>query len=206
VNLVIAATVFPVIFLGELPDKTMFASLIMSTRGSPAAVWLGGAVAFAIHAAIAVSAGTAAVALLPRRALDAVVALLFLAGAALAIREMRRDGDADTAAAGEVNEGRAPARSPGHPSTVRVAGTAFTVIFIAEWGDLTQILTANMAARYHSAFSVGIGATLALWAVAGIAVASGQTLLRFINVTTIRKITAGVLVALALYSAFEAIR
>jgi hypothetical protein len=51
--------------------------------------------------------------------------------------------------------------------------TAFLVIFIAEWGDLTQILTANLAAKYHSALSVGVGSTLALWAVATVAVASG---------------------------------
>ena len=87
-----------------------------------------------------------------------------------------------------------------------VTMTAFIVIFVAEWGDLTQILTANMAARYHSALSVGLGATLALWAVAGIAVASGQSLLRFINVAMIRKITAVVLVGLAIYSAYQAVR
>ena len=65
-----------------------------------------------------------------------------------------------------------------------VVVTAFVVIFIAEWGDLTQILTANLAAHYNAPLSVGIGATLALWAVAGIAGASGQTLLRFVNITT----------------------
>ena len=79
-------------------------------------------------------------------------------------------------------------------------------VLFAEWGDLTQILTANLAARYHSAFSVGVGATLALWAVAGIAVASGQTLVRFINVATIRKITACVLLALAAYSVLQIFR
>jgi putative Ca2+/H+ antiporter (TMEM165/GDT1 family) len=84
--------------------------------------------------------------------------------------------------------------------------TAFIVIFVAEWGDLTQILTVNLAAHYHSALSVGVGATLALWAVAAIAVLSGQTLLRFISVTTIRRVTAVVLVCLAGYSAYLAIR
>jgi putative Ca2+/H+ antiporter (TMEM165/GDT1 family) len=41
------AAVFPVIFLGELRDKTMFASLVMTTRGRPFAVWLGATAAFA---------------------------------------------------------------------------------------------------------------------------------------------------------------
>jgi Ca2+/H+ antiporter, TMEM165/GDT1 family len=61
---------------------------------------------------------------------------------------------------------------------------------LAEWGDLTQILTANVAARYHSPLSVGIGAVLALWAVAGIAVIGGQGLLRYINIRTLRIVTA----------------
>ncbi len=65
------------------------------------------------------------------------------------------------------------------------------MIFIAEWGDLTQILTVNLAAKYHSPISVGVGAVLALWAVAALAVASGHTLLRYLNVATLRKITAG---------------
>ncbi len=60
----------------------------------------------------------------------------------------------------------------------RTAITAFFVIFLAEWGDLTQILTANLAAHYHDALSVGIGALLALWTVAGLAVVGGQSLLR----------------------------
>ena len=37
----IALVCFAVIFLGELPDKTMFANLVMATRGRPGQVWLG---------------------------------------------------------------------------------------------------------------------------------------------------------------------
>lgn len=188
----IVLAVFPVIFLGELPDKTMFASLVMATRGKPRLVWLGAAAAFFVHVVIATTLGVALFALLPHRVVEALVAVMFLVGAAFAWREAGK-GEQDDAAL---------ERSSKHGSAV----TAFVVIFVAEWGDLTQILTANLAARYHSPLSVGLGATLALWAVAGIAVASGQTLLRFINVTTIRKITAVVLVALAIYSAYSAIR
>ena len=86
----------------------------------------------------------------------------------------------------------------------RVAVTAFLVIFLAEWGDLTQILTANLAAHYHNPFSVGVGAVLALWAVAALAVIGGQSLLRYINLFTIRIVTAVVLVALAGWAAWNA--
>lgn len=187
----IALICFPVIFIGELPDKTMFASLVMATKGRPRQVWLGAAAAFLVHVVIATTIGVALFAVLPRRALDGTVSAMFLVGAAYAWREGTKDE-------GEIAEQEATKHG--------VVLTAFIVIFIAEWGDLTQILTANLAAKYHSPLSVGVGAVLALWAVAGIAVASGQTLLRFINIATIRKVTAGILVALAAYTAWSALR
>ncbi len=184
--------VFPIIFLGELPDKTMFASLVMSTRGRPAIVWLGAAAAFVVHVVIAVTVGVALFHLLPHQALDAVVAGMFLVGAALAWREAVKESEKEELVEREVATHR------------RIAVTAFLVIFLAEWGDLTQILTANLAAHYHDPLSVGVGAVLALWAVAGLAVVSGQTLLRVINISTIRIVTAVVLIALAGWAAWEA--
>ncbi len=80
----------------------------------------------------------------------------------------------------------------------RSAITTFALIFLAEWGDLTQVLTVNLAARYHSPWSVGNGALLAMAAVAGIAVAGGQSLLRYVNVNVVRVITAIVLIVLGL--------
>lgn len=190
-NLVIALTVFPIIFVGELPDKTMFASLVMATRGRPRLVWLGAAGAFAVHVVIAVTVGVGLFKLLPHRVLDGVVAAMFLFGAIYAYREGTKDEE-------ELIEHEVA----GH----KVAVTAFLVIFLAEWGDLTQILTASLAAKYHSPLSVGIGAILALWAVAGVAVASGQTLLRWINIATVRKVTAAVLVLLAAVAGWSALR
>jgi putative Ca2+/H+ antiporter (TMEM165/GDT1 family) len=187
----IALVTFPVIFIGELPDKTMFASLVMATKGHPRQVWLGAAGAFVVHVIIAVTIGVALFAILPKRALDAVVAAMFLFGAAYAWREGTKD---------ESPTAKKEARRHG------AVLTAFVVIFLAEWGDLTQILTANLAAKYHSAGWVALGAILALWAVAGLAVASGQTLLRFVNIATIRKITAVILLLLAAYTAWSAAR
>lgn len=187
----VVLTVFPIIFIGELPDKTMFASLVMATRGRPRQVWLGAAGAFVVHVVIAVTLGLAIFAVLPHRAVEALVAVMFLFGAAYAWREGTKDEE-------KVAEKEA--------SRHGVVATAFIVIFIAEWGDLTQILTVNLAAKYHSPLSVGVGAVLALWAVAALAVASGQTLLRHMNISTLRKITAGVLLLLAAYSSYLAIR
>ncbi|MGH9122711.1 MAG: TMEM165/GDT1 family protein, partial [Acidimicrobiales bacterium] len=73
---------FGVVFLGELPDKTMFASLLMASRGRPFAVWVGAAVAFTVHVVIAVTVGVVLFHIVPHRPLEGVVAAAFL-GAAL---------------------------------------------------------------------------------------------------------------------------
>ncbi len=192
-QLAVVVAVFPIIFLGELPDKTMFASLVMSTRGRPAIVWLGAAAAFTVHVVIATTIGVALFHLLPHRALEALVAVMFLAGAVLALREAVKERRDEELVDREVASHR------------RVAVTAFVVIFVAEWGDLTQILTANLAAHYHDALSVGVGALLALWTVAALAVVSGQSLLRVINIATVRIVTAVVLTGLAAWAAWAAI-
>jgi putative Ca2+/H+ antiporter (TMEM165/GDT1 family) len=186
----VALITFPVIFLGELPDKTMFANLVMATRGRPALVWVGAAGAFVAHVVLATTVGMAIFALLPRKPLDATVAVLFLAAAGYAWWLSTRP---DQGAPPPV-----PRRN--------VVLTAFVVIFVAEWGDLTQILTANLAARYHSPLPVALGAIAALWSVAGLAVLSGRTLLRFLDLATIRKVTALVLLGLAVYTAWLALR
>ena len=187
----IVVAVFPLVFLGELPDKTMFASLVMASRGRPLSVWVGAAAAFAVHVVIAVSIGVALFHLLPHRAVDALVAVLF-AGAAVYAFLIRNQVEEEH---GEVEVG----------SPLRTAATASLVIFIAEWGDLTQVVTANLAARYHSPLSVGLGAVLALWAVAGLAVVSGQGLLRLISVRYARIVTAVVLLILAGVATAQAI-
>src|SRR5271165_7122441 len=116
-QLAIVVAVFPIIFLGELPDKTMFASLVMSTRGRPAIVWLGAAVAFAVHVVIATTIGVALFHLLPHRALEALVAVMFLAGAVLALREAVKERREEELVEREVASHR------------RIAVTAFVVIF-----------------------------------------------------------------------------
>jgi putative Ca2+/H+ antiporter (TMEM165/GDT1 family) len=147
-----------------------------------------------VHVVIATTIGVALFHLLPHRVLDGIVALMFLVGAGLAIREARKAEEEESLIESEAKSG------------LRVLTTAFVVIFLAEWGDLTRILTANLAANYHSPLSVGIGALSALWTVAAVAVIGGQGLLRFINIKTLRIVTAVVLVALAGFAGWEALR
>ena len=189
-DLGIAAAVFPIIFIGELPDKTMFASLVLASRGHPRPVWIGAAAAFLVHVAIATTVGVGLFALVSHRVLEGIVAALFVGGAVYAFLEGARDETALVAREAASHR--------------QVVVTAFIVIFLAEWGDLTQILTANLAAHYHSPVSVGIGALAALWCVAALAVASGQTLVRFFPITVVRRVTGLVLLVLAGFATWSA--
>lgn len=184
--------VFPIIFLGELPDKTMFASLVLSTRGKPGAVWIGAASAFVVHVAIATTCGVLLFSVLPHQALDGVVAGLFFLGALYAFRESRRAETPAVASALPLRRARS------------VVLSAFVVIFLAEWGDLTQLLTANLAVHYRDPLAVGLGSLLALWAVAGLAVVSGRGLLRALRARTLRAVTGCVLLVLAGVAAWAA--
>ena len=193
--LAVIAFAFAITFLAELPDKSMFASLLLGARYRPFWVWLGAAAAFAVHVAIAVTAGQL-LALLPQRAVEAVVAGLFVAGSAYLWLTSLRPGS---------REGAGAARQDGRPASfLRVAGTSFIVVFLAEWGDITQVTVANLAARYQPLL-VFAGATLGLWAVAAVAVSVGAKSLDLIPAAWVRRITATILLALGIYTAVAAI-
>lgn len=196
-DLGIVVLVFGVIFISELPDKSMFASLILGMRYRKKYVWLGAAAAFTIHVVIAVSAGQA-FGLLPHRVVESVVALLFLAGALLLL--FGKHGFEP-----EPKIGDGPKFSNKTSSFWKVFGTSFTVVFLGEWGDITQIATANYTAHYHQPLSVGIGALAALWTVAAIAVVTGSKLMRIIPGHLLQRITAVILLFFAVFSAYSAI-
>ena len=186
--LAVIGVAFALTFLAELPDKSMFASLVLGTRYRPSWVWAGAAAAFTVHMGIAVTAGHF-LALLPQRALQAVVATLFVAGAAYLYATSLRAGS---------HEGADAARQGGRPASFwRVAGTAFTVVFLAEWGDITQVTAANLAAKYDPLL-VFAGATLGLWAVAAVAVTVGAKTLDLIPMAWVRRITATILLTLGI--------
>jgi putative Ca2+/H+ antiporter (TMEM165/GDT1 family) len=194
INWHLFVSTFFLIALAELPDKTALATILMASRHHPTGVFLGVAGAFLVQTIVAVVFGSA-LNLLPHWVVQLLAAVMFLGFAAVSwIHSMKPE---------EKTSG-AP-QSKGMPFW-KTAGSAFMVIFIAEWGDLTQILTANLAAHYHSAISVGVGATAALWTVAAIAVLSGQGLMRRVPVKRVRQLTGVILVALALVSAVETVR
>jgi putative Ca2+/H+ antiporter (TMEM165/GDT1 family) len=193
--LAVFGTVFVLTFLAELPDKSMFASLVLGTRHRPSWVWAGAAGAFAVHMGIAVTAGRL-LTLLPHRVVDAVVAGLFLAGSAYLWAASFRPGR---------REGADAARQGGRPASFwHVAAMSFGIVFLAEWGDITQLTTANLAARYDP-LVVFAGATLGLWAVAAAAVSMGAKSLDLIPVAWVRRITATIMLGLGVYTALAAV-
>jgi putative Ca2+/H+ antiporter (TMEM165/GDT1 family) len=192
-DIAVIATVFALVFVGELPDKTAIAGLVLGTRYPWRWAFSGIAAAFLVHVVVAVAAGSV-LTLLPRRAVEAVVAALFLLGAVLVWREGLEDLDEE--------EREEEDEIPDLPRAGfwKVASLGFGVIFVAEWGDLTQILTANLAAKYHDPLSVGVGAVLALWAVGLLAILGGRTLLRVLPMKWITRVAALVMLALSGYS------
>lgn len=194
-DLFVILTVFGIVFLAELPDKTALASLVLGTRYRPSHVFAGTAAAFLVHVVLAIAAGSL-LTLLPGRVLHAVVGALFLMGAIVLLRGRH-----------EAEEEEDLQLSGDKPATFRrVAAMSFGVILVAEFGDLTQIVTANLAAKYHSPISVGIGATLGLWAVAGLAIVGGRGLLKIVPITVVARTAAAIMGILAVISIVDAIR
>ncbi|MFL6073113.1 MAG: TMEM165/GDT1 family protein [Mycobacteriales bacterium] len=188
-NLGAALIAFAVVFPAELPDKSLFASLVLGTRYRPLAVWVGVTAAFAVHVALAVTAG-GLLHLLPRRPVQLAVAVLFLLGAGLLYRESRRSEPSEPS--GEP----APVVPGGvHPSAARGVLASFGLVFLGEWGDITQLATANLAARYHPV-PVAVGAFAALTTVAALAVVLGRTLTRRLPTRLIQRACAALLAAL----------
>ena len=189
-NVTAAVTSYLAVLPAELPDKTIFACVILSSRYRPISVFTGAAAAFFAQVVIAVAAG-GLISLLPHRAVEAVAAAGFLAGAVLLWREGSRTEDGE-----EDDVGRDGIRNGFWP----VAATSFAVVFLAEFGDLTQFLTISLAARFHDPLAVGLGATLALWTAAAAAVVVGWRLLKFIPVKWLTRGAAVLMLALAGWS------
>ncbi len=204
---IVVLSTLGLVALAELPDKTMIATLIMGSRLPPLPVWLGACGAFLVHAAVAVTAGRL-LELLPHRVLEAVVTAVFLAGAAYLLvvpeRHERHQGSAEAQRAEASGFGRlVPAALGG--AFPRAVGTAFSVILVAEFGDITQILTANLVARTHQAASVFVGSAAALCAVAAVAAFSGRALVRVVPVTLVRRLGGLVLLGLSAWSLYAAV-
>jgi putative Ca2+/H+ antiporter (TMEM165/GDT1 family) len=193
----VIALTFAAIFVVELPDKTFIAALVLSTRYRPVLVWIGVGLAFGIQVLIAVTAGRLAT-LLPETVVRGVAAGIFLLGAMLLFRSApgadEEEREAEKEYAGRATEPR---------TGLRAVAASFLVLFAAEWGDLSQLFTVSLVAKYEQPVSVFVGAWGALLAVSGLAVLAGRLLLRHLRLAVLHYLGAAVCLLLAGLTVYE---
>ena len=190
----VAAITFGLVFLAEVADTSGLVTLVLASRLPPRWVLVGVCAGMLVHVGIALAAG-GLLALLPGRLLEVVLAVTFLVGAFLIWREGEEDDDDD-------EDG--PVETP--KTRWGVVVTAFGVTALSEFADPSQIITASLAARYDDPVAVGVGAVLGLWACSALAVWGGDRLRRLIPVMWVTRAAAAVMVALAAWTAIDAIR
>jgi putative Ca2+/H+ antiporter (TMEM165/GDT1 family) len=195
-DLAALALTFGAIFVVELPDKTFLATLVLATRYRPGLVWLGVGAAFAVQTVVAVLLGHAA-SFLPEEVVQSVALLMFLAGAVILVREGRSH---------QQDTGEEYLENARNVTGLRAVLASFVVLFAAEWGDLSQLLTISLVARYEAPGSVFVGSLGALLVVSGLAVLAGRTLLRFVSLHVLHYVGAAVCVLLATLTLAELVR
>jgi putative Ca2+/H+ antiporter (TMEM165/GDT1 family) len=184
------AVAFGTIFVAELPDKTMVATLVLATAmPRRLAVWLGVSAGYLVHVVVAVAAGSL-LARLPEEPVRAVVAAMFVAGGVVTWR---------SAGAGEEHDDGSHTAD----SWARTFLVAASVILVAEFADFTQLATAGLAASADSAAAVLAGAFLALSSVAGLAVLAGDRIVRVVPLPTVRRAAAALFLVLGALAALS---
>ena len=196
-DLTIFALTFVAIFIVELPDKTFIAALVLSTRYRPLAVWIGVGLAFGVQTLVAVTAGALAT-LLPDTLIKSVAFLIFLIGAIVLVRTAP---GAEAAEKEQEEEYAAKAAEP--KSFFKAMVASFLVLFAAEWGDLSQLLTISFVTKYNDHVSVFLGAWAALLTVSGLAVLAGRVLLRYLKLSLLHYVGAAVCLVLAVVTLVE---
>ena len=199
-DLAVLAIAFGAIFVVELPDKTFIAALVLSTRYPGLMVWLGVGTAFLVQTVVAITAGSL-VTLLPDEIIHSVAAVIFLVGAVVLFR---------TAPGADAEEAEQEEEFSAKAATAKVGFAAFMasflVLFAAEWGDLSQLLTISLVAKYHHPVSVFLGAWGALLTVSAIAVLAGRVLLRYVRLSTIHYVGSFVCLALAVVTVYDLVK
>ena len=196
-NVAVALTAFILILPVELPDKTFIATLVLATRYRPLLVWIGVSAAFLVQTAIAVTLG-GVLGRLPRTPVEVFAGLMFLVGAILLLH---RAGDADFPH--EETEHEYEDRTHAGLHGWRASGASFVVLFLAEWGDLSQLLTAGLVVKYHEPLSVGVGAWAALVCVSGLAALAGRSLLKWVRLSRLRRVGGVLCLLLAVLTGLQ---
>jgi len=166
---------FALIFLAELPDKTALAVLFLADRHRPLAVYAGVCLAFMVQNIVAVFCGSL-LGLLPVYFVHMGSGVLFLVFAALMLVKRGKDVE--------------PPGMDAKGGFLEILWRAFMVIFIAEWGDLTQLATAALVAQTHNPLTIFTASTLALWVAGGLFVILGHYAKKVIRPYALQTIAA----------------
>lgn len=184
---------FTTMLLVELPDKTLIATLILSTRYHKIPVFIGVSLAFLMQCVIAVVAGSL-LTKLPENVVAYIVATLFAVAAIVLWRSASGAEEEDDI------------KSVQTTSPFKMALVSFTVLFAAEWGDASQLLTVALTAKYHAPFAVGLGSWLGLVGVAALAILLGKFIQAKVPLHLIQRIAATVFATFAVIALYTAIR
>ncbi|NJD25238.1 MAG: TMEM165/GDT1 family protein [Betaproteobacteria bacterium] len=181
-----AGTTYLLVALAEFGDKSQLVCMTLAARNRGLPVVLGAIAAFAILNLLAVLFGAAVAAWLPEWLVVACVAILF---AVFGIGALRYQDEDDDEAVGE---------RPGHG----VFATTFLLIFLAEFGDKTQLAVAGLGSTADP-LPVWAGATAALATTSALGVIAGRKLLNRLPLAWIHRISGILFLALALAAAWR---
>ena len=168
------------IALAEIGDKSQLVCMTLAARHRGAPVMAGAIAAFAILNLLAVLFGAAVAAWLPEWLVTTAVALLF---AVFGINALRYQDEEDDE---KIEE------KPGHG----IFATTFLLIFLAEFGDKTQIAVAGLGST-NDATAVWAGATLALTITSILGVLAGRKFLHILPLRWIHRISGAFFLLLA---------
>lgn len=167
-----AGATFLLIALAEIGDKSQLVCMTLAARHRGLPVVLGAVAAFAILNLLAVLFGAAVAAWLPEWVVTLAVAVLFAWFGISALRFEEEDDDEEIA------------EKPGHG----IFATTFLMIFLAEFGDKTQIAVAGLGST-ADATATWVGATLALTTTSILGVFAGRRLLNRLPLHWIHRIS-----------------
>jgi putative Ca2+/H+ antiporter (TMEM165/GDT1 family) len=193
-DLAVFFTTFGIIFLAELGDKTQLTAMALAVRFPWEKTFVGIAAAFAILNLGAVVLGKLLFALLPLFWIKLVSAGMFLFFGVATLTGKGFDKEEE-----ETKEKRYGGRGG--------VVTSFLMIFVAEMGDKTQLVTASMAAQQDAPLAVFAGSTLALWSVSLLGIFAGRKLIQFIPLSRIHKVAGYLFIifgAAIIYQVFSA--
>ncbi|MDZ7751111.1 MAG: TMEM165/GDT1 family protein [Gammaproteobacteria bacterium] len=184
----VASSAFALVGLAEIGDKSQLVCISLAARHRHWPVLLGASAAFLLLNALAVLFGAGVAVWLPERAVAGLVALLF---AVFGIQALRASAEA------EVVE---PVAASGRG----IFATTFALVFVAEFGDKTQLAVAGLAGGFDP-LGVWLGASAALVTLSALGVWAGCTLFQRLPLTWLHRAGGGLFLAFALLAAGRAL-